>query len=69
MMKNENINEITVSDEQMPETDVMDLFAEELPEQNDLVVPSTTFSSLTSISSGSCPWSTAGTLTSASSIG
>ena len=56
----------SINDDQAEE--MMDLFAEELPEQNDLAVVASTFSSLTSISSATCP-STFGTLTTASSLG
>ena len=69
-MTNNNDAKLTLIDEQdSAAMDVMDLFADELPEQNDLAAAATTFSSLSSASSGSCPFSTAGTLTSASSIG
>jgi hypothetical protein len=58
-----------IEEQDLPSVEVMDLFAEELPEQNDLAAVATTFSSLSSASSGSCPASTAGTLTTASSLG
>jgi hypothetical protein len=64
-----NQNQLITESEQLDQIDGMDLFAEELPEQNDLATPATTLSSGSSLSSGSCPFSSLGTLTSASSLG
>lgn len=64
-----NMHDINTSDEQIAQADLMDLFAEELPEQNDLIVPATTLGTASSASTGSCPFSTAGTLTTVSSWG
>jgi hypothetical protein len=48
--------------------DLSELFAEELPEQADLVAPATSASSLSSLSSFTCP-SSVGSLTTVSSLG
>lgn len=68
-MNYNDANLAQIEEQDHSSVDVMDLFAEELPEQNDLAAPATTLSSLSSASSGSCPFSTAGTLTTASSAG
>ncbi|AWK96221.1 thiocillin family RiPP [Bacillus velezensis] len=55
-MKNDTINEL-------------ELFAEELPEQVDLAVVAASFSSTSSVSTASCPGSSAASATSVSTYG
>ncbi len=48
---------------------IEELFAEELEDQHDFASPASTFSSASSASTGSCPFSSVGTATTAATLG
>ncbi len=63
-------SQIADNDEQISHKDGLeDLFAEELADQNDLATPASSWGTVSSVSSGSCPASSVGTATTASTFG
>lgn len=63
-------DQISNNNEQVSHEDGLEeLFAEELADQNDLATPASSWGTISSVSSGSCPASSVGTATTASTFG
>lgn len=62
-------NQMVNNDDLDHEDGAEELFAEELGDQIDLAAPASSWGTVSSVSSGSCPWSSVGTATTASTFG
>ncbi len=66
----DNQKQISNNEEQpLHEDGIEELFAEELADQTDLATPASSWGTLSSVSTGSCPGSSVGTATTASTFG